>query len=172
MSNRSKFSLNVKDYDDIDSRLYQFLKDWKVIQQYKNQTVTMPGTWNSEIFPVKYFEVIKKPGDPNYDPNETENEIGLTLWAGWKEYDNSGAYDHEVEINLFILGKDVNDQKNFKISAEILKAGGAEMKVFFKNSLVTDFTKNQLKKVWWTIETTKSEVDKIWIADMTSYLKF
>ena len=57
----SKFSLDVKEYQDIDSRLKPFLKGWKVVQNYKNQKVTIPGTWDSDIFPVKYFEVIKKP---------------------------------------------------------------------------------------------------------------
>jgi len=169
--NRSKFSLDINYYADIDSRLQPFLKDWKVNEFYKEKTVTIPGTWNAEIFPVKYFEVIKELGESNYDPSGAENEIGLTLWAGWKEYDNSGAYDHEIEINLFIIGKDVTDEKDYKISAEIIKAGGADMKVFFKEKLVTDFTIQQQKKVWWMIEIIKSNVDKVWIHDMRNFLK-
>jgi len=75
----SKFSLDENDYNNIDPRMKPFLKGWKVIQNYKGQKVTIPGTWDSGIFPVKYFEVIKKPGDPNYPGNDDENEIGLTL---------------------------------------------------------------------------------------------
>ena len=165
----SKFSLDINDYSDIDQRLEPFLNDWNVRQNYKGKTVNIPPDWDSDIFPVKYFEVIKKSGDPNYNPNEEENEIGLTLWAGWKEADNSGCYDHEVEINLFIMGKDVLKNDNYRVAAEILKAGGAEMQVFFKNKLITDFTKSEYRRVWWNVETVKSSVDKVWVDDMNEY---
>ncbi len=166
----SKFSLDINDYQDIDTRLKPFLKGWKVKQIYKGKTVIMPGTWDSEIFPVKYFEVIKNPGEPNYDPNETENEIGLTLWAGWKEDDNSGCYDHEVEINLFIMGKDARKRSNYKVAAEILKGGGGHMEVFYNNKRVTDFTKTEYRRVWWNTEEIKTPVDKDWISDMKNFL--
>lgn len=166
----SKFSLDVEEYQDIDPRLKLFLKGWKVIQNYKNQKVTIPGTWNSEIFPVKYFEVIKNPNDANYPGDESENEIGLTLWAGWKEKDNSGCYDHEVEINLFILGKDVKNKSHYKIGAEILKAGGADMTVFYDGKKVTDFTKTEYRKVWWNTEKIQITADKIWISNMKKYV--
>lgn len=73
------FSLKETDYDSIDKRLKPFLKGWYAVQYYKGQKVEFPGTWNSSIHPYKYFEEIKKEGDPNYDPAEAENEIGLCL---------------------------------------------------------------------------------------------
>ena len=166
----SKFSLDINDYNDIDSRLKPFLKNWQIKQNYKGKIVNIPNTWDSDVFPVKYFLEIKEPGEPNYNPSYSEDEIGLTLWAGWKEDDNSGSYDHEVEINLFIMQKDVHDQTNYKVAAEILKAGGAKMEVYFKNKLVTDFLKTEYRRVWWTVETFKTYLDKIWIEDMRKFL--
>ena len=83
----SIFSLDVNDYQNIDSRLKPFLSGWKVEEIYKGKTINIPATWNSSVFPVKYFKVIKTDTDPN--AGEDENEIGLTLWEGWKEDDNS-----------------------------------------------------------------------------------
>ena len=166
----SKFSLDIKDYKNIDSRIKPFLKGWKLIQNYKNQKVTIPGMWDSDIFPVKYFEVVKSPGDANYPGNDSENEIGLTLWAGWKEKDNSGCYDHEVEINLFILGKDVKNKAQYKVGAEILKAGGAEMVLYYKDKKITDFTKTEYRKVWWNMEKIQTPIDKVWVPNMKKFL--
>ena len=166
----SKFSLDINDYNDIDSRLKPFLKNWMVKQNYKGKIVTIPNTWESEIFPVKYFSEIKEIGEPNYDPNFAEDEIGLTLWAGWKEADNSGSYDHEVEINLFIMQKDVHDMNSYKVVAEILKTGGAKMELYFNNKLVTNFTKTEYRRVWWSVEIFNTYLDKVWIEDMKIYL--
>jgi len=148
----SIFSLNDNDYHNIDERLKPFLQGWKLIEEYRNQTVYMPGTWNSEIFPFRYFEVIKKPNDPNYHEDESENEKCLCLWAGWR------GYDDECEIVLWIYGKSVADTTQKKVSAEIFKTGGAKMKLFYKDKLVTDFTKR-------TLFTTRN-LDKVWIEDM------
>ena len=163
----SKFSLDVNDYEDIDSRMKPFLRGWKVTQNYKGKKVTIPDTWDSDIFPVKYFQIIKKSGDPNYPGDESEDEIGLTMWAGWKEDDNSGCYDHEVEINLFILGRDVKDKTLYKVGAEVFKTGGAEMVLYYNNKKVTDFT--QIKDGGWWRKKIKTSLDKIWVSDMKRY---
>ena len=75
----------------------------------------------------------------------------MSLWAGW------AGYDHEVEINLFIMGKDVLS-KSKKVSAEILKTGGAKMSLMWNKKLVTNFEKQEW---FYTIA-----VDKVWIDDM------
>ena len=82
------FSLKEADFQNIDERLRPFLQGWKLIEEYSNQTVQMPGTWNSEIFSFRYFEVVKKPGDLNYREDESENEKCLCLLAGWRGYDD------------------------------------------------------------------------------------
>ena len=132
--------------DKIDSRMIPYLHNWKVIEIYKNKTVTIPNDWNSTCDVVKYFQVVKRDNDPN--AGEEENEIGATIWLGWR------GYDHEVEINLFIRGKDVLSHTRH-VSAEILKAGGASMQVYHKSRLITDFMESD----WWG----KKKQDKVWI---------
>lgn len=139
-------------FHGIDERLKPFLQGWKLIEEYRNQTVQIPGTWNSEIFPFRYFEVIKKPGDLNYREDESENEKCLCLWAGWR------GYDDECEIVLWIRGKAVTDINQKKVSAEIFKTGGAKMKLFYKDKLVTNF----IKPGWFN----PTNLDKVWIEDM------
>jgi len=175
------FSLNPNDYANIDARLIPFLQGWTAEEEYKNQKVYFPGTWNSSIHPYKYFEEIKKSGDANYNPSEEENEIGLCLWAGWKQDDNTAASDDEIDIRLFIFGKDVLSGQN-KVSAEIHKLAGAKIILFYNGKLVTDFTKSVTEKKletvgfgWWKttkeITTTKTvEESKIWIDDITKFL--
>ncbi len=149
--NRSIFSLEESKYRGIiDRRIEHFMHGWQLVEEYKGQVVDIPGDWDSSIHPVKYFEVIKEEGDVNN--SEDENEISLTLWAGWK------GYDHEVEINLFIRGRAVNKTTIYHVSAEILKAGGAKMKLYWNDKLVTNFT----KKGWFS----DLEVDKVWIDNM------
>ena len=155
MPSLSIFSLKQSDYSNIDERLKPFLQGWQLVENYKNKIVRIPGTWNGKIFATKYFEVVKKPGEPNYAEDESENEIGLIMECGWP------GYDTEVIINLFILGKDVK-KKTGKVSAEILKAGGADMKLYYHGNLVTDFT----KKDWWM----SRPVDKVWVDDMNEII--
>ncbi len=121
----------------MDLRMIQFLEmhSWKLVQKYKNETVVIPGHPGSDVELVKYFQVVKKPGEPFYSENQEDNEIGLTLWFGWP------GYDHEVEVNLFIRGKDVTGSRNV-VSAEILKCGGAPMSVSYRGKVLTDFKKN------------------------------
>ena len=138
----------------IDDRLRQFTYGWFLHTIYEGESVDIPGHTNSDFSVVKYFEVVKKPGDPFYRTDERDNEIGMTLWAWWP------GYDHEVEINLFIRGKDVLSGKN-KVSAEILKCGGAEMELYHNNAHITNFT----KKDWFSLKPS----DKIWISEMATH---
>ena len=138
----------LSDFDGIDSRLKPYLTDWKLVENYKGKIVEIPGDWNSEFYPVKYFHVVKEKGDVN--SGEAENEIGLTLEGGWR------GYDSEVIVNLLIRSKDVLNDTN-KVSAEILKAGGASMKLYWRDTLVTDFRNNG----WF-----RNPLDKVWIKNL------
>jgi len=111
----------MSDFENkVDNRIKPFLNDWQLKTIYEGTTVNIPGHSNSSFDPVKYFQVIKKPGESFYREDERDNEIGLTVWAHWS------GYDHECEVNLFIAGKGVLDKQNYKISAEILKTGGSK----------------------------------------------
>lgn len=143
----------LKDFKNIDRRLKKYLTDWKLVENYKGKIVNIPGDWDSKFYPTKYFSVIKEEGEPNYDPTEVENEIGLTLEGGWV------GFDTEVIVNLLIIGIDVLDDVD-KVSAEILKCGGAEMKLFYKDKLITNFK----SKGWFS-----KPLDKVWIEDLTDF---
>ena len=146
MKTLALFPFKESDISKIDKRLIPFLQGWKIIQKYKGKTVLIPGTWNSEITTVKYFQVVKGKDDPN--SGEEENEIGLRIEAGW------WPYDTEVIIEVRISGYDVLDGTN-NVHAEIFKAGGASMKVYHNGKFLTNFT----KKVRWRC--VKS--DKVWL---------
>ena len=141
----------------VDERIKPFLKNWQLKTIYEGTSVDIPGHSNSSFDPIKYFQVIKKPGDPFYREDQRDNEIGLTLWAHWP------GYDHECEVNLFIQGRDVLNKSSYKIAAEILKTGNASMKLYFKNKLVTEFK----ERSWFSFIVK----DKIWISDMKQFLK-
>jgi len=134
------------DLDKIDPRLQGYINGWQLVEEYKGKTVRIPSDWNSEIYPYKYFEVYKTSNDPN--AGESENEIQLYLAGGWR------GYDDEVVIVVMILGYDVLGEDD-KISAEIYKFGGAPMKLYHNNKLITDFKK---QTYWW-----KEPQDKVWI---------
>ena len=168
MTSQSIFSLNEAEFQNIDVRLKPFLKGWKLTEEYENQHVEIPGTWDSAIFPFRYFVVVKKPGDQNYKEDQSQNEICLCLWAGWRKYHNEygwQVYDDECEIVLWISRKAVLDTTQKKVSAEIFKTGGAPMKLFFHDKLVTDFKK---KEGGWFPKIIN--LDKVWIEDITSFL--
>lgn len=149
------FSLDWPDYTGkIDQRLLPFADKWKLIEYYKGHKVRIPPDWDSGFFPDRYFQVIKKPDDPNSD--ESENEVSLRIEGGWK------GYDSEVIINLFISGKDVLSDST-KVSAEILKTGGADMILLFNNRQVTNFRK---KIPLWHVQ----NLSKIWVDDMSIFL--
>lgn len=144
-----KKNFTQTDLDNIDPRIKEAMEGWKIIEQYKGKEVFIPGTWNSEIYPYKYFEVYKTDSDNN--PGEAENEIQLYLSCGWR------GYDDEVVIVLMIQGYSVLGNEE-KISAEIYKFGGADMGVYRKGKLITNFQK---RSWWWT-----EPVDKVWIDDV------
>ena len=130
----------MADYRRIDSRLQAYMDEWLVVEEYKGNLIKIPGTWNAEIWPFNYYEVIKVAGDPN--SSEEENEKELSLACGWR--DSRGMFDREVQINLRIDGKDVLGNSD-RVKAEIIKCGGAKMRVYYNDQLVTDFT----DKTWW-----------------------
>lgn len=143
-------------YSDIkekcDKRLIKYLDKWQLKSIYEGSTVNIPGFVGSSFDAVKYFQVIKKPGDPFYREDQRDNEIGMTLWAHWP------GFDHECEVNLFISGRDVLSGANV-VHAEILKCGGAAMKVYWNNKLITDFASRS-----WFCKT-----DKVWIHNMNKF---
>ena len=153
----TKANWNNEDYRKIDPRFLPYLDDWKVVQQYKGNIVTIPGTWNAEIWPFNYYEVIKVSGDPNR--NIEENEKELSLACGWR---GNGMYDREVLINLRLEGKQVLELDDVRVRAEIIKCGGAPMKVYFNDYLITDF----YDKMWWS----KSKNGYQTVSDMSIYL--
>lgn len=144
------YPFDTLDLDRIDKRLLPFVKNWKAVELYKNKTVTIPNTWDSKFTILNYFQVYKSIDDPN--PGEDENEIGMTIVGGWHPYDT------EVIINLRISGKDVLDNINYKVSAEILKSAGAPITLYHNDKLITDFTQ---KRFW-----CKVKKDKIWISEL------
>jgi len=144
-----KREFTQEDLDKIDPRLQPYLTGWQLVEHYKGQTVLIPDTWNSEIYPYKYFEVYKTDSDPN--AGEAENEIMLYLSCGWR------GYDDECVIVLMIRDYDVLGEDD-KISAEIYKFGGADMGLYRNGKLITDFKKGNW---WWT-----EPVDKIWIESL------
>lgn len=149
----SIFPFNYQDRERVDVRLQSYLDNWQLNTIYEGTPVNIPGHSNSRIDVIKYFQVIKRPGDPFYREDERDNEIGMTLWAWWP------GYDHEVEINIFISGKAVLNGK-IKVHAEILKCGGASMELFHNDQFITNFT----KKEWFSL----NPVDKVW-TELNSY---
>jgi hypothetical protein len=137
----------------IDPRFKPFLDKWQIIETYKGTQVTIPGSSNSSVTPFNYFEVTDKPG-------QTENEKQLSLWCGWQGQD--GNYDAEVIINLRIDGLDVLNPNVKNVKAEIIKSGGAPMKVYFNNKFITDFT----DRGWFSNTPNGYQT----ISDMTVYL--
>ncbi len=144
-----KKNFTQTDLDKIDPRIKEAMEGWQIIEHYKGKEVLIPGTWNAEIYPYKYFEVYKTDGDVN--PGEAENEIQLYLSCGWR------GYDDEVVIVLIISGYSVLGNEE-KVSAEIYKFGGANMGVYRKGKLITNFVK---RNWWWT-----EPKDKVWIDDV------
>ncbi|KKN75471.1 hypothetical protein LCGC14_0380920 [marine sediment metagenome] len=141
----SIFSLNLEDYNNIDWRLKPFLKHWTAIQEYKGKVVKFPGTWDSKIFPYRFFAVMKQLGEPNYKPGGEEDEIVLCLYVGWP------GYDDEIDIRLHIRGSDVKAGTN-NVAAEILNTGAAPIKLYYRGRKICSFNQGY----WWTR-------DKLWI---------
>jgi len=127
----NKIEFSAEDMASLDPRIQKAIKGWRIEENYKGQTVHIPGTWNSVIYPYRYFQAIKKPGDNN--PGETENEIQCYLSCGWR------GMDDEVVIAVGVWGYDVLSGVD-KVTAEIYKFTSAPVKVFRYDKLITDFT--------------------------------
>jgi hypothetical protein len=133
MKNKRIFKdrFTAADFAQMDPRIRKAVEGWKVVTKpRKGLTVMIPGTWNSEIYPYKYFEIYKKDTDPN--PGEEENEIQCYLSCGWR------GTDDEVLIILLLLGKSVLD-RSAPVVAEIYKCTAADVKVFRDRKIITDF---------------------------------
>jgi len=126
-----KTNFTAEDIASLDPRIQKAIKGWRIVENYKGQTVNIPGTWNSVIYPYRYFQVIKQSGDNN--PGESENEIQCYLSCGWR------SMDDEVVIAIGIFGYDVLSGVD-KVTAEIYKFTSAPVKVFRYDKLITDFT--------------------------------
>ena len=145
--------VNFKDFKSkIDPRLEKYLEKWQLHETYFGDSVDIPGHKGSSFEPVRYFEVVKKEGEEFSEFGERDNEICLTLLAHW------AGYDHECEVNLFIRGTDVLNKKSNKVSAEIIKTGGAPMTVKWDGKKITNF-----EVMDWIF---LKKIDKIWIDDM------
>jgi len=157
MTTKSIFSLDSNAFtDQIDPRILIFSTGWSAIEMQGETRIDIPDTWNSSFFPFRYFEDVKEPGDPNYDPTEAQNEMCLSLMGGWK------GYDEEIFISLWITGKSVLDKTQTKVSAEIYKHAGNPIQLFFKGNLVTDF------KTIPSSFSTANDPRFLWIDDMSS----
>jgi len=136
----SKPNFSNEDLARVDSRFLPFINGWSVSETYDNKPVIIP-----DIVPFNYYEVTDKPANDIKD-----NEKELSLWCGWAGRSNGkdidGLYDAEVIINLRIAGEDVLNANAKKVSAEIIKSGGAPMQVNFNGKFVTDFT----SQFWFT----------------------
>ncbi len=145
--------LSFKDFEaKIDPRLQDYLKDWQLEEKYFGDDVFIPGHTDSKFEPIRYFKVIKGEKDAFGEHGHRDTEMCLTLFAHWP------GFDHECEVNLFIRNTDVLDETVNKVSAEIIKTGGAPMTVKWRGKKVTDFKVQE-----WIFQRT---VDKIWIDDM------
>ena len=121
---------------EMDPRIQEALKGWMVKEQYKGREVTIPGDWDSSIYPYRYMEVYKQDGDVN--PGEEENEIQCYVSCGWE------GMDDEVIIHFLILGQEAIDSG--PVAVEIYKTTAAPIKVYRYGQLVTDF-----KEKFWKI---------------------
>lgn len=123
--------LTTEEIARITPRLRDRMSGWSVHYPYKGTYVTIPDKWNSKLYPFQYAEIYKTAEAEN-NPGEAESEIQLYLGLGWP------GCDFEVIIALRIAGTDVL-KPNGKVTAEIIKVGGADMLVKYRNKVVTDF---------------------------------
>ncbi len=144
----TKQNFTADDIASIDPRIQKAMTGWQVNLIHDGQGVEIPSTWNSVIYPYKYFEVYKKEGDVN--GGEDENEIQLYLSCGWR------GFDDEAVIVLLIQGFDVLSGVD-NVSAEIYRFGGDKTKIFRHGKLVTNF----VERKWWGL--IKRTTHKFWI---------
>lgn len=123
-----------------DERILEAMEGWHVNTYTPHAgVVRIPGTWESSIYPYKYFMVIKEPDDVN--PGEDENEIQCYLSCGWE------GYDDEVVIVLTLLGKSVLDESK-PVVAEIYKFGAFDMEVWKDGKMITNFKRKRFFGLW------------------------
>lgn len=115
----------------ITPRIRERMEGWTVHYPYKGTYITIPDQWNSKLYPFQYAEIYKTNKSED-NPGEEESEIQLYLGLGWP------SCDFEVIIALRIAGTDVL-KPDGKVTAEIIKVGGADMLVKYRNKVVTDF---------------------------------
>ena len=134
----------------IDPRIRKAMQGWRMTTTYKGSKVSIPDTWNSTIYPYKYFECYKKPDTKN-NPGESENEIMCYMSGGWM------GMDDEVVIVLMILTQDRIDDPDAEVVAEIYRFSSGNYKVYRHNKLITDFT----QKFWYFFKRKVGKVVKV-----------
>lgn len=129
----------------IDPRIRRAMTGWSAQEDYKGKLTPIP-----DIYPYRYFEVYKKPGDPN--PGEAENEIQCYCSVGWEDYDD------EIQMAFNIMGYDVA-KPDAHVNVEIYKWGALKknhIRLYRNGKLVTNFMQPFLR--FW-----KRSVDKVTI---------
>lgn len=132
--------------DLIDPRIRKAMQGWRAEYVHKGQNVSIPNTWDSSVYPYKYFEVFHDDTDPFPGILKTvdgvvtsdENEIQLHMSGGWK------GLDDEFIINFLILGYKCLDGTQ-QVEAQIHRFSGEALKIYYKDKLITTFK----KKRWW-----------------------
>src|SRR5690348_345221 len=98
------------DLQKVDNRILRFINGWKVVEQYKGNTVTIP-----DYVPFNHFAVYNH-------PQPAEREEQLAIWCGWAGRSDGktidGLYDGEVIITLAIGPDQMDDPKNLYVNAE------------------------------------------------------
>lgn len=125
--------LTPEDLTHVDPRILQFIKGWKLVEQWEGQDdLIIP-----DYTPINYFEALNKP------EGIQDDEKQLTLWCGWAGRSNGkdidGQYDAELIITLSVNGAACHDPTIKRVNVEILKSGGTTMQVYFNDHLVTNF---------------------------------
>lgn len=131
------FSINSTDFSPeelnrIDERIRAAMMGWSVHTYTPGRGwMNLENLWGGEIYPYRYFEVIKEPGDPN--PGEQGNEIQCYLSCGWR------GMDDEAQIWLTLLGHAVLDD-TAPVMAVLYYTADNPVEIFRDGKLVTDFT--------------------------------
>lgn len=147
----SIYPFRQNDFGRVDVRLRDYMDKWQL--KTINEGADISVNDDSKVDIIKYFQFIKKPGDPSYTTDEQYNKIGMTLWA-WLV-----GFDHKVEINLFINGPDVLSGKD-RIQAKFLKCSDDDMELYHNGKLITNFTEKGRFSL--------KAVSKVWIDDLES----
>ena len=125
--------LTTEEIQQIDPRIRDFLKGWKLVQQWEgNPNLIVP-----DYIPYNYDQAIDKP------EGIQDDEIQCYIWCGWARRDQQGniigLYDKEADICISLNGQACHDHTMIYINSEIVKFGGTTMQMYFNDKLVTDF---------------------------------